>query len=212
VAWRTFSVAGCGTHFDFFDYLPFAESLGPSLGSIALSDVMLPPHLARHGRTGAWAHGRTLARAGFCTLLHTLRFLELSASSLLLHHLHLLRRLLLLLLLHFAGEPAASRGGALKGWNWYPRSAPGGLGRACARIRRAVCPHRSGRLWRYGALRALRFYFFLSHFDDTVLTGVAIRGQNGLLISPRIAVSPLMKSHRDSRAVLAQILAAKMKT
>jgi hypothetical protein len=25
-------------------YLPFAESLGPSLGSIALSDVMLPPH------------------------------------------------------------------------------------------------------------------------------------------------------------------------
>jgi hypothetical protein len=25
------------------------------------------------------------------------------------------------------------------------------------------------RLWRYGALRALIFYFFLSHFDDTVL-------------------------------------------
>jgi hypothetical protein len=61
-------------------------------------------------------------------------------------------------------------------------------------LRRAVFPHRSGRLWRYRALRALTFFFFLSHFDDTVLTGVAIRGQNGLLISPRIAVSPLMKA------------------
>jgi hypothetical protein len=49
-------------------------------------------------------------------------------------------------------------------------------------------------LWRYGALPALSFYFSLSHFDDTVLTGVAIRGQNGLLIPPRIAVSPLMKA------------------
>ncbi len=49
-------------------------------------------------------------------------------------------------------------------------------------------------LWRYGALRALRFYFYLSHFDDTVLTGVAIRGQNGLLRYRDIAISPLMKA------------------
>jgi hypothetical protein len=44
------------------------------------------------------------------------------------------------------------------------------------------------------ALRALRFYFFLSHFDDTVLTGVAIRGQNGLLRYRDIAISPLLKA------------------
>ncbi len=86
-----------------------------------------------------------------------------------------------------------ARGFARQRAEWW--SAPrAGLRRACARLRRAVFPHRSGRLWRYGALRALSFYFLLSHFDDTVLTGVAIRGQNGLLISPRIAVSPLMKA------------------
>jgi hypothetical protein len=39
VAWRTFT--GCGLS---FYSLPFAESLGPSLGTIALSDVMLPSH------------------------------------------------------------------------------------------------------------------------------------------------------------------------
>jgi hypothetical protein len=35
---------------------------------------------------------------------------------------------------------------------------------------------------------------FLSHFDDTVWTGVAIRGQNGLLRYRDIAISPLMKA------------------
>jgi hypothetical protein len=41
VAWRT--ITGCGFRFTRY-YLPF-ESLRPSLGTIALSDVMLPPQL-----------------------------------------------------------------------------------------------------------------------------------------------------------------------
>ena len=110
----------------------------------------------------------------------------------------------------FAGEPAASRsggapGGAPRGRYRYSAgsSRQWSVARA-SRVRPARWPRWASPGRRApsqpsccgdtGALRALRFYFFLSHFDDTVLTGVAIRGQNGLLRYRDIAISPLMKA------------------
>jgi hypothetical protein len=55
-------------------------------------------------------------------------------------------------------------------------------------------------LWRYAGPVGPQILFFLSHFDDTVLTGVAIRGQNGLLRYRAIAISPLMKALAAARA------------
>jgi hypothetical protein len=64
ISWRSVfgSNAGCGTNFDYFDYIPFAESPGHP-GPIELSCVMLPPH-TRHTRPSHLGLGWCLGGEG----------------------------------------------------------------------------------------------------------------------------------------------------